>query len=554
MIPWILLALLIVVYCITLTPLLKRAGQNASLGYVPILNFFPFLKMIKRPWWWFLLLLCPGVNLLVLVIMNIELGIAFNKRSTKDQWFFGALPWVALPMLAFKEKEQAFVGPRDWTGKKKSGMREWGEAIVFAVIAASVIRTFFIEAFTIPTPSMEKSMLVGDYLFVSKVSYGAKIPQTPMSVPFVHNAMPGSLTNSYVEWFSLPYYRLPGFGSVERFDPVVFNFPNGDTIMVDPEMASHDYYRFLRNEALDLAGNNVTKFENEKSKYMQQARVNFQQKKIITSIRDQRGNPYKFGGVKVRPMDKKDNYVKRCIGLPGDNLKIINRQVYVNDAPIENPVDMMFSYRFVVKDPSKVKEIYADYKVNKGDRGALRDETGGAAKDSLGRIYYVSSFTQADYEKLKQTPFVISIEANNDTLSDEPMALYPNSNNFPFNTWTRDNYGPIHIPAEGETIQLTKENIETYARVISVYECNQWQEKDGKVYINGNEASSYTFKQNYYWMMGDNRHQSADSRYWGFVPEDHVVGKPVFTWFSKEDKNYQPEGEIRWKRMFRFVK
>jgi signal peptidase I len=534
--------------------LLKRAGQNASLGFVPILNFFPFLKMIKRPWWWFLLLLCPGVNLLVLVIMNIELGIAFNKRSTKDQWFFGALPWVALPMLAFKEKEQTFVGPRDWTGKKKSGMREWGEAIVFAVIAASVIRTFFIEAFTIPTPSMEKSMLVGDYLFVSKVSYGAKIPQTPMSVPFVHNAMPGSLTNSYVEWFSLPYYRLPGFGDVERFDPVVFNFPNGDTIMVDPEMASHDYYRFLRNEALNLAGNNVTKFESDKDKYLQQARVNFQQKKIITSIKDQRGNSYKFGGVKVRPMDKKDNYVKRCIGLPGDNLKIVNRQVYVNDAPIENPVDMMFSYRFVVKDPSKVKEIYADYKVNKGDRGALRNESGGAAKDSLGRIYYVSSFTQADYEKLKQAPYVISIEANNDTLSDEPMALYPNSNSFPFSTWTRDNYGPIHIPAKGETIQLNKENIETYARVISVYECNQWQEKDGKVYINGNEATSYTFKQNYYWMMGDNRHQSADSRYWGFVPEDHVVGKPVFTWFSKEDKNYQPEGEVRWKRMFRFVK
>ncbi len=554
MIPWILLALLLLIYCVTLPVFLKRAGMSASLGYAPIVNFFPFLKMIKRPWWWIFLLLCPGVNLLVMVIMNIELGIAFGKRSTKDQWFFGALPWVALPQLAFKEKEATFIGPRDWTNKKKSGMREWGEAIVFAIIAASVIRTFFIEAFTIPTPSMEKSMLVGDYLFVSKVSYGAKIPQTPMSIPFMHNALPGGLTNSYVEWFSLPYYRLPGFGDVERFDPVVFNFPNGDTIMVDPEMSSHDYYRFLRNEGLHLAKNNVTAFEKDKAKYLQQARVNFQDKRIMTSRPDQRGKPYGFGGIKVRPMDKKDNYVKRCIGLPGDNLKIVNRQVYVNDAPIENPAGLMFSYEFVMKDAAKLKQLYADFKVNKGDRGALRDEMGGAAKDSLGRVVYVSSFTYEDFEKLKKAPYIVSIEPNIDTLPQEPMSMYPNSNEYPFNTWTVDNYGPIHIPSKDETISLTKENIATYQRVIEVYEGNTWLEKDGKAYINGTEAASYTFKQNYYWMMGDNRHQSADSRFWGFVPEDHIVGKPVFTWFSKEDKAYQPEGEVRWKRMFRFVK
>jgi len=200
MIPWIFLLALIVIYSITLPVLLKRAGvSNAVLGYIPLVNFFPFLKMIKRPWWWFFILLCPGINLLMLVIMNVELGIAFGKRSTKDQWFFGALPWVAIPQLAFKQKEVAYVGPRDWTGKKKSTMREWGEAIVFAVVAASIIRTFFFEAFTIPTPSMEKSMLVGDYLFVSKMSYGAKIPQTPVSVPFVHNALPGGMTHCQVE-------------------------------------------------------------------------------------------------------------------------------------------------------------------------------------------------------------------------------------------------------------------------------------------------------------------------------------------------------------------
>jgi signal peptidase I len=202
-IPEILLGLLIITYCITLPALLKRAGRNNSmLGYIPIVNFFPFLKMIKRPWWWIFLILIPGVNLIMLAIINVELGISFGKRSTKDQWIFGALPWFAISQLAFKDKEAGFIGARDWTNVKKSFAREWGEAIIFAVVAASVIRSFFLEAFTIPTPSMERSMLVGDYLFVSKMSYGAKLPQTPVSVPFVHNTLPGSMTNSYVDWFS----------------------------------------------------------------------------------------------------------------------------------------------------------------------------------------------------------------------------------------------------------------------------------------------------------------------------------------------------------------
>jgi len=234
MIVWILLAALVLIYSITLPSLLKRAGLNSALGYIPLVNFVPMLKLIKRPWYWFFVILCPGINLWLIIILNVELGLAFGKRSTKDQWLFGALPWLALPQLAFKEKALAYVGPRDWTGKKKTMAREWTEALLFAVIAASAIRTFFFEAFTIPTPSMEKSMLVGDYLFVSKMSYGPKVPQTPLAVPFLHNALPGSMTNSYSEAINLPYFRLPGFGRVERLDPVVFNFPHGDTIMVDP--------------------------------------------------------------------------------------------------------------------------------------------------------------------------------------------------------------------------------------------------------------------------------------------------------------------------------
>lgn len=547
MIPWILLIALILVYSITLPSLLKRAGLSSTLGYIPIANFFPFLKMIKRPWWWFFLLLSPGVNLLMLVIINVELGIAFGKRKPGEQWFFGALPWYALFKLAYQEKEVAYVGPRDWTGKKKSFGREWGEAIVFAVIAASVIRTFFIEAFTIPTPSMEKSMLVGDYLFVSKLSYGPKIPQTPMSIPFVHNAMPGSMTNSYVDWFSLPYFRLPGLGHVERFDPVVFNFPNGDTIMVDPFYAGHDYYSYVRKEGMFLSGS-VENYFQSPEKFDQMARDNFAEKNTCKICAREKGvRSYPIAGIRQRPMDKKENYVKRCIGLPGENLKIVNRQVHINDQPIDNPQGMMYSYLVRVKSLTVLDKIYKDFKVNRGDRNYGTDRN---TQEVIG----ISSFTQEDYEQLKNYSGVISIEVNNDTVNDEPLAIYPNSNLAPFNTWTRDNLGPIHIPAKGETIQLTPENIALYKRVIAVYENNDWVERDGGIFINGVAATSYTFKQDYYWMMGDNRHQSADSRYWGFVPEDHVVGKPVFTWFSKENLEYQETGEIRWSRMFRMVK
>lgn len=543
MIAWILLLALIVIYCITLPMLLKRAGVgNAVLGYIPLVQFFPFLKMLKRPWWWFFILLCPGINLMMLVIINVELGIAFGKRSTKEQWFFGALPWVAISKLALKEKEVPYMGPRDWTGKKKSAMREWGEAIVFAVIAASIIRTFFFEAFTIPTPSMEKSMLVGDYLFVSKLSYGPKIPQTPVSVPFVHNTLPGSMTDSYVDWFSLPYFRLPGFGKVERFDPVVFNFPHGDTIIVDPFYAGHDYYSILRNEGMVMAGSYEKYLENPE-KFNQLARNNFEKKKVCLSCgRDAGGRAFPIGGVKARPVDKQENYVKRCIGLPGEDLQIINHETYINGQKIEDPEGMMLSYVVEMKDRKSLNNLFKEYKVNINDR----DVRNGSAT--------ISSFTKADIEKLKKDPNVISITPRNDSLMENGMSIFPNSPMAPFNTWTRDNFGPIHIPAKGETIELTPENLVKYKRVIVTYEKNNLEQRDGKIFINGQETTQYTFKQNYYWMMGDNRHQSADSRYWGFVPEDHIVGKPVFTWFSKEDPNYQETGEIRWNRMFRTVK
>lgn len=545
MIPWIVLLALLLVYSISLPKLLERAGHPSALGYIPIVNFFPFLKLIKRPWWWFILILVPGVNLIMLTILNVELGIAFGKRSTKDQWMFGALPWYAIFSLAFREPEVKFVGPRDWTNIKKSTGREWGEAIVFAVVAASVIRSFFLEAFTIPTPSMEKSMLVGDYLFVSKVSYGPKIPQTPVSFPFVHNTLPGSMTSSYVNWFELPYFRLPGLGKVERFDPVVFNFPNGDTIMVDPFFAGHDYHDFIRREAIRIAGS-LSEFEKNPDGFFAKARTNFENGKC-SACRGISGSTGSIQGIRPRPVDKKENYVKRCVGLPGDNLKIVDRQLYINDQPVANPEFMQFNYDILVANPAAIKKIYNEIGVNNGDRNE-------GQRYGAGIVYTRIPLTQAEAERVKGFSDVLELVVENDSVGTAtPLSMYPNSLEMPFANWTKDNFGPIHIPAKGEKIELTPENAILYKRVITAYEGNSWEQRDGKIFINGEPSTHYTFKQDYYWMMGDNRHQSLDSRFWGFVPEDHIVGKPVFTWFSKSNPEYQENTSIRWKRMFKFV-
>jgi signal peptidase I len=563
-IPEILLAVLIVIYCITLPRLTKRAGHSSVLSYIPILQFFPFLKSIGRPWWWFFLLLIPGVNLLMIIIINVELGIAFGKRKTSEQWLFGALPWFALIQLAYKDTQAPYLGKRDWTGKKKGFGREWGEAIIFAVVAASVIRGFFLEAFTIPTPSMERSMLVGDYLFVSKMSYGAKIPQTPVSVPFVHNALPGSMTNSYVDWFSLPYFRLPGFGKVDRYDPVVFNFPHGDTIIVDPFYAGHDYYGILRKEAqiiFQKENPNVLKsdttgygwydaFSLREKEYFAKARDNFENKNICLSCTQgaKASGGLEIGGVKSRPIDKKENYIKRCIGLPGDNIEIVNRQVLINGKPIENPEGLQYGHVVRItpnytdeQTRNSIIKIADTYELNFQEIVMRRDDvimtmTEDIAKE-VAKLSYVDSVYVYEYPK----------EENN------LGQYFPNVNAEPYKHWTVDNFGPVHIPAKGETIELTLQNLPLYQRVIAVYEGNDLRVDGDKIFINGAETKSYTFQSDYYWMMGDNRHNSADSRVWGFVPENHVVGKAVFTWFSKEDPNYRRTNNIRWNRMFRLV-
>lgn len=549
LIPWILLVLLIAIQCATTPALMKRSGVTFKLpGFIPVLHFLPLLKIIGRPWYWFLLLLVPGVNLIMLVIVNVEVGIVFNQRSTASQWKFGALPWYALYELAFKKNEEKYVGPRNWKDKKKSWGREWGEAILFAVVAASIIRSFTFEAFTIPTPSMEASMKVGDYLFVDKFTYGTRLPMTPVSIPFFHNAIPGGLTNSYVEWFSLPYMRTPGFGKVERFDPVVFNFPNGDTVLVDSYYVGHNYFELLRNEAITMAGNNVELYLSDKAKYEAMARDNFNEKKVCKSCRENtpggRGN-LKIGGTRHRPLDKKEMYIKRCIGLPWETIEIRNGQVFINGSAIENKAGMMWNHMISVSSPSAISKLQREFGKLNSEIQVINEE---------GNLLLVP-LTYEEANKIKgMSSDYPSVSQYQDTVAENSqLSIYPNSADYPFNTWTSDRFGPLTIPAEGMTIEMSHDAFVRYQRVINAYEGNTISEKDGKIFINGNEAATYTFKQNYYFMMGDNRHHSADSRFWGFVPEDHIVGKAVFTWFSKENMDYHGSSNIRWDRIFHLV-
>jgi signal peptidase I len=548
LIPWILLFLLIAIQCATTPAFMKRSGMEFKMpGFIPILHFLPLLKIIGRPWYWFLLLLVPGVNLIMLVIVNVEVGIVFNQRSSKDQWKFGALPWYALYELAFKKNEEKYVGPRIWSKVKKSWGREWGEAILFAVVAASIIRSFTFEAFTIPTPSMEASMKVGDYLFVDKFTYGTRLPMTPVSIPFFHNAIPGGLTNSYLDWFSLPYMRTPGFGKVERFDPVVFNFPNGDTVLVDPYYVGHNYYELLRNEAITLAGNNVELYLSDRAKYESMARNNFNEKNICKSCRENtaggRGN-LKIGGTRYRPLDKKEMYIKRCIGLPWETLEVRNGQVYINGSAIENKAGMMWNHLISVSSATAISKLQRDF-------GKLNSEI--QMVNQEGTMLLVP-LTSDEANKMRgMTSDFTSVVQYQDTTSENSLSIYPNSADYPFNSWSSDRYGPMAIPAEGMTIEMSHDAFVRYGRVIGAYEGNTIQEKEGKIFINGQEATAYTFKQNYYFMMGDNRHHSADSRFWGFVPEDHIVGKAVFTWFSKENMDYHGSNNVRWDRIFHLV-
>lgn len=481
----------------------EKAGKPAWAGFVPFYNIWVWLQIMRKPWWWILLLIVPGINFLLLIVMHVELARSFGQRSFPQYLIAVFLPFVTIATIAFKP-EITFTGLPDYKKEKKSRSREWGEAIIFAVIAATIIRTFFIEAYTIPTPSMEKSLLVGDYLFVSKASYGARLPMTPIAVPLTHHTVPVLNIKSFVEWQKLPYLRLPGWSDVERFDATVFNFPEGDTVVVNiPEQSYYQLKRQLGRENL------------MKDRFM---------------LPD--GRMIEGGGITVRPIDKKENYIKRTIGMPGESLEVKDREVFIDGNALANPKGAMFTYLVYAPQalsPQVVKEKY---------------------DISLGAYYqdhkvYRTQLTAEETEILKGFSTVDSVVVEKHRPQAD-LQIFPN---VPEYSWTVDDFGPLWIPKAGETVDLTIENLPLYHRAIEIYEYNDLQVKGGEIFINGLKTNTYTFKQDYYFMMGDNRHNSADSRFWGFVPYDHIVGKAVFIWFSKD-----AETGIRWSRLFSFVK
>ena len=415
-----------------------------------------------------------------------------------------------------------------WGAWKKStnptiqSILSWVDDIVFALVAVYLINIFLFQNYQIPSSSLEKSLLVGDYLFVSKLSYGPRVPNTPISFPLVQNTLPILNCKSYTDWPEWGYKRVKGLGEVKRNDIVVFNFPAGDTIALLQQ--NPDYYTLVAQygrEAIHL-------------------------------------NKATFGEVMYRPVDKRENYVKRCIGMPGDSLSIRDNQVYINGKAAENPENMQFNYYIETDGTMFNEEQFSLMDVSKDDRGLLGGGNG-YGQDLLAYLGFQAN-ANGQYNPVYRMPLtnkalaIAKKFAFVKKIVIEPDAIGGTTYPVDYKTgWTRDNYGPIWIPEKGATIKLDEKNLALYHRCIKNYENNKLEVKDGKIYINDQPSTEYTFKYDYYWMMGDNRHNSADSRSWGFVPEDHIVGKPIMIWLSLDKDHSLFDGGIRWERIFRWV-
>ena len=410
----------------------------------------------------------------------------------------------------------------------------WVDAIVFALVAVYFVNIYFFQNYTIPSSSLEKSLLVGDYLFVSKMSYGPRVPQTPLSLPLVQHTLPNGM-KSYSELIRWDYKRVSP-KPMQLNDIVVFNYPSGDSVVANPVYQAADYYGLCYGYGRQIIKQNSPNMPVIDS-------LNQIQRRQLADIFYNVGRQYivenqsEFGQIISRPVDRRENYVKRCVGLPGQTLEIRDRIIYLDGQPNKEPDNVQYNYRITMRDGRRdISEAVAhELRLRSED---LRDlhQTG------------IMPLTAAARERLLQEDYVQSIDVDTTAVTED---LYPLNG---FTGWTRDNYGPIWIPKRGESIKLTLDNLPLYERPISVYEGNKLRVDDnGTIFINDTVATSYTFSMDYYWMMGDNRHCSADSRYWGFVPEDHVVGKPIMIWLSIDKDRSWTDGRMRWNRLFRWV-
>nr|WP_298660758.1 signal peptidase I [uncultured Flavobacterium sp.] len=457
---WILaIIILSTLHGISTWKLYTLAGKKAWEAFVPVYNGFKLMELINRPKWWIILLFIPIINLLLLPVIWIETLRTFGKKSTGDMW----LGVLSLGLyIAYVNYTQEVSYEANRSTKPATKTLDTLGSLSFAIIVATLVHSYFIQPFVIPTSSLEKSLLVGDFLFVSKFHYGARTPMTTIAAPMVHDTIPLIKKKSYSNWPELPYFRLPGLQKIERNDIVVFNWP------VD----------------------------------------------TVAKFRDNSGVKY------YKPIDKKSNYVKRCVGIPGDVLTIKNSDLYVNGklAQLPERAKPQFSYKIAFdNNPTTVSNLDIALKeANSTDGYGLNN-----SQDTV----YVRALTQAGVDKIKTISGIKSVEKIISHSTE--TTIFPYTKN-----WNVDNLGPIKIPTAGEKVMLNEETLPFYKMIITEYEHHKLQVNGNEIRIDGKPVTSYTFEQNYYWMMGDNRHNSEDSRYWGFVPEDHIVGKPIFIWMS----------------------
>lgn len=480
----------------------RKAGVARWKAIVPVLGIVIWVRLCivgkkKRcRWMWYVAFLIPGINIFAFLLMVQETAKCFHRNNFLEQVFAVLLPCIYLPILGLGKFEWIKEGEEK---PKVSEIRDWSEAIVFALIAAVLIRGFVFELFSIPSSSMEKSLLVGDHLIVSKLAYGPRVIMTPLALPLMHNTIVGTHMDSYLNWPRLPYYRYPGYSHVKRYDAVVFNFPAGDTVLGNFLDGKYTFYEAVQEFGREtvLSG---------------------------TAFHPALGP---LGKIKVRPVDKRENYIKRCMGLPGETLQIIDKVVHINGQPVEQPVDAEFDYEVLVAAGFNPEIVLRDCGVSSDD---IADAPGGY--DAAGNCVLRLPLSAEIVRLLRSKSTVLAVEQV-DYPADSAERLYPNAPGF---CWSVDNYGPILIPAKGKALKLTLENLPLYRRVITAYEGNTLEVRDGKIFINGTVTDSYTPQMDYYWMMGDNRHHSQDSRFWGFVPENHIVGKAKrVLWSSDKD-------------------
>jgi signal peptidase I len=466
--------------------LYNKAGRKGWEALVPVYNAVVLMKIIKRPWWWTILLFVPIVNLIMFPVIWVETIRSFGRNNATD---------TALVLLTFGlyiyyinyTQDVTYLEERSL--KPRTGLGEWVSSILFAVVAATIVHTYVMQPYTIPTSSLEKTLLVGDFLFVSKFHYGARAPITPISFPMVHDTIPVLKTRSYINGPDYPYFRFPGFEKIERNEIVVFSWP------VDT---------------------------------------------LVDILRPRKGTY-------IKPIDKKTNYVKRCVGVPGDSLEVRDGYVYINGQKNDLPdrSKLQFTYRAQVKGPISDAVLKNRYDIT--------DPYGYNAQAGL---YQFSAVSDEAAEKLKNHPNVIAIERMTLAKGEAMPGIFPNNPDY---AWNTDNFGPIYIPKKGATVAINVESIPFYRRIIEVYEGrelgidNQISVRGNQVLLNGQPITEYTFKMDYYWMMGDNRNNSQDARMWGYVPQNHVVGKPVFIWFSWDQYGKGIANKVRWERLFTTV-